>query len=437
MNDEQEPKPGPRVGHYLPGGEGDQPGAPAADAPRTALTPPDAVNRRQLGLGKARPLDAPVDPALKKAAPLPADPTQLGYGAPPAAPLASAPITPLRGGKQLGGARPVGWHTTSTRTGVPQFSSEPPELKSPRRFSRPIVGLLSALALIVVSGGAIASYQLIDSFDSTVANPLTQPTVKPSETPLPAPAVPTKTVTVQPVPDAVRLQKNELYSVGKLASKNCALPTIKPTTKTNVLRFYQAMMPCLAETWEPLVLKSGYPYRQPKLTLAVKGATGACGGDEPDTAYYCPKDETIYMRWEDDAKYYQRNPLTIVDMVRTMAHEYGHHVQYLTNILISSNSQSGWAKSTAAELEWSRRLELQASCLGSVFIGANQKTLGLVGERLRFWNLLSRHLGDDLTVKKVRDHGSSKNYLYWSDKGFKTANPASCNTYSAPAAEVS
>jgi predicted metalloprotease len=244
-------------------------------------------------------------------------------------------------------------------------------------------------------------------------------------------------VTKPAVPDAVRLQKNELYKVGRLPSVNCPLPKVKPNSKANVLRFYQALMPCLAQTWEDLVLDADYPFRQPKLALLAKGTTPACGGDLPDTSFYCPNDETIYMRWEDDVKFYKQTPVAVVDLIRTIAHEYGHHVQQLTNILISSDSQAGFAKSKAVELEWSRRLELQASCLGSAFISANQKSLGLVGDNLDFWKVLSKNIGDELTKKKTRIHGSSKNYRFWSDQGFKTANPASCNTYTAPSAKVS
>ncbi|WBQ04300.1 neutral zinc metallopeptidase [Kribbella sp. CA-293567] len=435
---DQVSEPGPQAGHFLPGGAGDRPETPTADTPRTALTPADAVNRRQLGLGKARPLDAQGDPSLKKAAPLPTDPGQQGFGAPPAAPLAGAPVTPLRGGRQFGGPRPVGWHTTSTRTGVPQFASEPPELKSPRRFSRPLVGLISALALILVSGGAVASYKLIDSFDSTVANPLTQPTVKPStDSPQPILPDPTVTKTVEGIPDAVRLQKNELYKLGKMASMNCALPKVKPDSQANVLRFYQAMLPCLAETWEPLVLKAGYPFRQPKLVLYSKGLKGGCGAGLPDYSYYCPADETITMQWALKAKYYKQSPVTAVNLLVTMAHEYSHHVQQLTNILISSDSQAGWAKNKPLELEWSRRLELQADCLGAVFLSANRKTLQLTGQRLEFWRYGSKNGGDELDPKKDRDHGSRKNSEYWQTRGFSTADPASCNTYAASSARVS
>jgi predicted metalloprotease len=436
-DDERVPTPGPTIGHFLPGGAGDQPDPVPLGTPRTALTPAEAVNRRQLGLGKARPIGAEVDPSLKKAAPVPSDPEYRGFGAPPSAPLAGAPVTPLRGGRQIGGARPVGWNTTPTRTGLPQFDTQSPPLKGPRRFSRPIVGLLSALALIVVAGGAVAGYKVIGSYDRTVANPLTKPTVRSADKPVPIPPPPTVTKTVEPVPDAVRLQKNGLYAVGKLASVNCALPKIKPDSKTNVLRFYQALMPCLHETWEPLVLKAGYPFRQPKLVLATK-AGGACGpAPAPSSSYYCPSDETITMQWESLVKYYKQDPLTVIDMMDIAGHEYGHHVQMLTNILISSDSQEGWSKSKATKLEWSRRLELQATCLSAAFVSANKKTLGLQGQKLKYWEYSAKNTGDEFSKKKIRDHGSRASVEYWSLRSFATADPASCNTYTAPAAKVS
>lgn len=435
-DDERVPKPG----HYLPGGAGDQPEPAATGAPRTALTSPDTVNRRQLGLGKARPIGAPVDPTLKKATPLPTDPAYQGdFGAPPPAPLPGAPVTPLRGTRQLGGARPVGWHTTSTRTGVPQFVTQQPELKQPRRFSRPIVGLLSALALILVSGGAVASYKLIDSFDSTVANPLTQPTVKPSESPLPAPPAPTVTKTAPTVSDADRVQKNKLYTVGKVPTVKCAEPAVKPNTQANVLRYYQALLPCLHETWEPLVLKAGYPFRQAKIALVgQKTSAATCTGQDPDSAYYCGVDETIYMLAKDDLESYKDDPVSArIWMMSTIAHEYAHHVQILVNIGISSKSRQGWMKSKASQLEENRRFELQASCLGAVFLGANKATLGLRGQKLEIWEFQTKHSGDEYNPEKIRDHGSRKNQWFWEGPAFKSTNPASCNTFVAPSAKVS
>jgi predicted metalloprotease len=417
----------PEPGHFLPGGAGET-GDPGTAGPRP-------VNRQQLGLGRARALDAEVDPALRKA-PQSVAAHVPGYGAPPPAPLQGAPNASLHGTRQPGGTRPVGWHSTSTRS-ASQFTSDAPPVKPPRRFSKPVIAGICAFALIALGGGVFASFKLIDSFGNPVDNPLARPSVKQSHEPLPAPAQPTVTVTVQPVPDAVRVKQNKLYAVGKVPSVNCAEPSIKPNSQSSILRYYQALLPCLNKAWEPLVKKAGYPFRPPKLTLLTKQSSSTCTG-ETTRAYYCGDDESINMDWQDDLKLYKQNALAgRTWMMDTLVHEYGHHVQYLTNILISSHSREGWAKTPAAKLEESRRLELQATCFGAAFLGANKKSLGFTGAKLDMWEYQTQHSGDEYDPKKVHDHGSRKNQWLWAGAAFKTTTPASCNTYTAPAGKVS
>ena len=440
-DDESVPKPG----HFLPGGAGD---AAGDDTGTTASRPVMPSAARQLSLGKARPVRTRTDPALIKpkaslkpsseSSPKSEDGSS-GFGAPPPAPLAGAPApgASLAGTKQLGGTRPTGWHSRARRSGA-QFSSEPPPLKPQRKFSRQAIAAFSALALLLVGGGAVASMKLIDSYSKLVDNPLAGPSVKPSvlapADPLPSPTV---TVTVKPVPDAVRVKENKLYTVGRLASVNCKEPAIKPTTKEAVLKFYQAMLPCLNKTWAPLVRKAGYEFRAPKLVLFEKQLPSVCSG-ESDLAFYCGDDETITMRWQTDVKNYKLSKINArVDMMDTLAHEYGHHVQMLTHILISSTSREGWATTEAAKLEENRRLELQATCLSAAFVGANKKSLEVTGLKLEVWQFQAKHSGDEYNPKKIRDHGSRKSQWYWAGPAFKTANPKSCNTFTAPAAKVS
>ncbi|GAA3588556.1 neutral zinc metallopeptidase [Kribbella ginsengisoli] len=429
-DDERVPEPG----HFLPG----------SDVPTGEVSPVAPTSKLELGsgtglgLGEARPISVSQEPARKKAAPLPDDPEYQGfYSGPPAAPLPGAPTGALRGTRQLGRVRYAGWKTTSPRAAVQEFSTHSPYRKPVRQFSQRFVGLVSALALVIVAGGTIAAYAKIDSFGNEVTNPLADPSIKPSEGPQSVAPNPTVTVTIPPVPDLVRLQKNLLYKVGKLPTVKCARPKIKPTSKANVLRFYQGLVPCLHETWEPLVLKANYPFRQPKLVLAGKTNTTNCTG-ESTTSNYCPTDELITMEWEKDLKDYKTyGNQVIVHMMDALAHEYGHHVQNLTEMSTASSSREGFAKTKAEKLEWSRRQELQANCLGANFLGANKVTLGLTGQDLKYWEYETKNSGDEFDPKKIRDHGSKKNQWLWSGPGFKSANPASCNTYVAPAAKVS
>ncbi|MEV6282686.1 neutral zinc metallopeptidase [Kribbella sp. NPDC051770] len=383
-------------------------------------------------MSKAKPL-SDAQPTQRKGAPLPTDPGQTGYGAPPPAPLPGAPSTPLTGTRQRGGARPVGWNSPSSRR-PPQFTDTTPAAPV-RRLPQPVLVSAAVVGVVALIGAAILGYRAMDTFD-TVANPLANPSAKQTEVPL-APPRPTVTVTATPVPDAVRVKQNGLYKAGKVAAVNCTAPAVKPSTEAAALRFYQAILPCLNRAWAPLVRKAGYEFRPPKVVLWAKGQT-SCTGEPTDVAFYCGDAETITMRGDQDSKLFRQDATSgRIHAMDTLAHEYGHHVQMLTNILISSSSRKGWAKTEPAKLEESRRLELQASCLGAAFLGANKTALGITGQRLETWEWQTKHSGDEYNPKKVRDHGSRKNNWLWSGASFKTTNPASCNTFTAPAAKVS
>ncbi|MFG1814508.1 neutral zinc metallopeptidase [Kribbella sp. NPDC049174] len=420
----------PKPGHFLPGGAGDI----LTDGDRARA----AERRQSLDLGKARTLTGPVDPTLRKTArPLPTDPgTEPGFGAPPPAPLAGAPLTPLTGTRRTGRSRPVGWHSPSSRTGA-QFSAEPPPTTPPRQYSKAVIAGLSVLTLLLITGGTFAGFKLIDSYGS-VDSPMSRPTVRKSEAPLPVPADPTVTVTVTPVPDLVRLRQNKLYTAGKVPSVTCKEPSIKPTSQSAILRYYNALLPCLNKAWAPVVRKAGYDFRPPKIVLQSNQApTSSCSG-EAETAYYCSGDESININWKNDLSNYNEDKLAArVWMMDTLAHEYGHHVQEMTEIITASFSRQGWAKTKDEKLEWSRRRELQASCLAAVFLGANKQSLGLTGAKQELWEWQVQHSGDEYNPKKVRDHGSRKNHWVWGGPAFKSASPASCNTFAAPASKVS
>ncbi|TCC64491.1 hypothetical protein E0H73_08845 [Kribbella pittospori] len=425
----------PEPGHFMPGGAGDA----MPDGGRAGLRPLTLTRQMPGSLGKARELHGTVNPAARrKAQPLPTDPDEAGgYGAPPPAPLAGAPLTPLTGTRRPGGSRPVGWHSPASRSGA-QFSADAPLVKPPRQHSKAIITTLSVLVVIMLTGATIGGFKLIDSYDNPVANPLARPSVKNTEPPLPVPPDPTVTVTAPVVPDLVRLQQNEIYKAGKVASVSCKEPAIKPNSQSAILKYYKALLPCLNQAWAPVIKKAGYEFRAPKVVLQSGTiVASSCSGEE-NVAYYCPYDETINISWKNDLKNYRDDALGArVWMLDTMAHEYGHHVQNMTEMLTAAWSREGWAKTKAEELEWSRRTELQAGCLGAAFLGANKKPLGLKGTKLEVWEYETQHSGDEYNPKKIRDHGSRKNHWVWGQPAFKSASPASCNTFTAPAAKVS
>jgi hypothetical protein len=414
-----------------------KPGHFSTGEPAPGTRPLSLKTAQPAGLGKARPVAFDDSSVRRKARPLPTAPgTESEYGGPPVAPLTGPPPSSLAGTRRAGGPRSSGWHANPSRAGA-QFTVEPPPLKPPRRLSRAMLAGLSTLVVIMLTAATIGGFKLVNSYG--VERPLSQPSVKKSQAPVGPLPNPTVTVTATTTPDVQRLRQNAIYAAGQVAAVSCKEPAIKPNSQSAILRYYKALLPCLDKAWAPVIKRAGYTFRSPKVVLQSSQATSTTGcTGEADVAYYCGVDESINISWKNDLKYYKNDPLAArVWMMDTMAHEYGHHVQEMTEMLTAAWSREGWAKTKAEELDWTRRKELQATCFGAAFLGANKKSLGLSGNKLKLWQWEAQHSGDEYNPKKVRDHGSRKSNWAWSAPAFATADPKSCNTFTAPAARVS
>lgn len=297
-----------------------------------------------------------------------------------------------------------------------------------------IVGLI-VVTLALLSGGVFGAVKLIGTFGALEESSQPAPSTRPPTAPVSEPS-PTVTV-VAPEPDYDRIvKKNKIYAAGRLAPSRCKEPGFRPTSKQNVQKFYQGMIACLNKSWEPAVRKAGFEFRGPKLVLYEGVAEDKCG-DYSTTAFYCQIGEGIYLPWRDDVKDYKAYPIaTRVGMADTVAHEFGHHVQFLTGILDAAQAR-GYGGVGQAALEESRRLELQASCFAAVYLGANKNWFPLTGDQLDAWNYRATHRGDENDPGEGRTHGSRKSNVAWLPPAFKSTTPGSCNTYTAPAAKVS
>lgn len=273
------------------------------------------------------------------------------------------------------------------------------------------------------------------------ATPAPSTPPKPASPPTPTPS-PTKTKAVPETNWATEtekayLQKSKLYTAGRVPAVACPLPSARQTSKSAVLARAKVIVKCLDRAWTPLIARTGNYFESPKVVVYTRTKSVKVCGVAPvaySTAFYCPDEQTIYLEWQGYLEDGDRT-WAEVDLISTMGHEYGHHLQYVVGIgALTDRRQED--EPAAVQLEISRRLELQASCLGAAFTGANKVAFGLTGERLRTWNLQSRQ-GDDVGPKSPRDHGSANSNQYWIDLAFRSANPSSCNTWAAPAGRVS
>ncbi|MFB6726042.1 neutral zinc metallopeptidase [Kribbella sp. NPDC056345] len=418
----------PGAGHYLPTSDS------LTESDRTT---PAAANRSQpIALGKARALSDPGESSLRrKARPLPVDPSaESVYSGPPPAPLPGAPITPLAGTRRTGGDRRVGWNRPSSRAGSQYTQVGPPPLP-PRQYSKAVIAGLSALVLVVTASVGVACFKAISSYDSSVDSPLSRPKVRTTPAPIPTPPDPTVTVTEKPVPNLVRLQKNELYTVGKVPSVNCKT-SIKPDSQSAILEYYQALVACLDKTWAPLIKKAGYKFEAPTVVLQSKKAGAGCT-ETSDSMYYCNSTgHSISINWQEDLKDYREDPAGAqIWMMTSVATVYGFHVQDNTEMLTASFSEEGFAKTDASKFQARRMRQLQNSCFGGIFLGANKQSLGLTGAKYDTWERGEKSSSNDPKVTRL--YGSGANQWFWTSSGFTAQNPKACNTFTASPKRVS
>jgi predicted metalloprotease len=306
----------------------------------------------------------------------------------------------------------------------------PGRRRKPRRASKGLLIGLVALAVLVVGSGVTLA--LRNTGDDNTAVAADTPTPAPSETPSATPS-PTPTASATPgAPPTVDqiVTTSRLYKAGVLTPTQCLEPKVLPNTFAGAKAYYNLILPCMNRTWWLAMKKASLPYRAPKLVIFVGPLKTVCGAEKGTRAFYCGTNETIYMPYAVGLNYYKRNPISgRVWMMTTIAHEYGHHVQKLAGIYAASLSRQINAPSPAAQLAESRRRELQATCLGSAYLGAAGAYIPLRGPLLATWKVLVANTGDEFSRPRVRDHGGKVNNNYWSVRGFNTKGPNVCNTF--------
>lgn len=292
-------------------------------------------------------------------------------------------------------------------------------------------GPIAALLALVVALSAGCAPSRAPAAESTPS--ATAPTVTPTPTVTPRPVVTRRPVVTPTLADEPLLVGNGLYTAGKVRGVRCVLPGLAPKDNAGILRYSRTVVDCLNRAWAPLVPHADVLFTPAALVAFGSGDCDTAVDDADRGAYYETGADAICLGWHTFAV--EEADWRTVRLLHTLAHEYGHHLQALTGIMTTYDT--GQLPFKSDELERNRRMELQASCFAAAFLGAEQKSLGLTGDRLATFDYYITHAGDENAPKHVPDHGSRKNHGYWSKQGFRSANPASCNTFTAPAKRVS
>ena len=224
------------------------------------------------------------------------------------------------------------------------------------------------------------------------------------------------------------LGDNPLYRVGELGEVTCATPELDPSDPESMENFAHSVADCLDSAWSSYFESAGLEYTSPNRVYWRSPGHSPCGPfpTEGTAAFYCGANQGLYLGVEDivEASAGSDEPEVYTFL---LSHEYGHHVQGQSRILVEFHgARAGADQDTADEL--TRRNELQANCLGGVFLGASGPSLGL--EESQQQNIL-----DDVVRRSDRGrahtHGSVENSRLWTVHGMDRVDPAACNTWVA------
>lgn len=334
--------------------------------------------------------------------------------------------------------------------GGPGFQPGWQPQQPPKKKSKGPAVLVLGLLAVAVAGVFIWSQVSKDADDdytppvssgrytpspTTTSEPTEEPTSEPTEQP-------TSTTTEGPEPKAIDVvAKNRLYGAGQMAATGCREPRVRPTNQRNAAAYWAAIKPCLDRGWAPLVAKAGYRFVSPKMVYwAGTSYSNPCGSGPVAVPFYCPTNQTMYMKVDVFVKTYMEYPdaeskaYSRMWYTRSIAHEYGHHVQEITGILEAAHDLEYDASSYDERLRMNRRTELQANCFAGVFLAVNKRSYPINGLMLQVWNKWVVTAGDK---PNEGTHGSKASQGRFMGQSFKTGNPASCNTFTASPNNVS
>lgn len=214
-----------------------------------------------------------------------------------------------------------------------------------------------------------------------------------------------------------------------------------PTSEEEALaKFSKQILAGTEDVWTAEFSRLGLTYEPPTLVLFSGSVQSGCGGATSSTGpFYCSADQSVYI----DLSFFstmkkQFGSAGDFAYAYVIAHEVGHHVQYLLGTL----SQVNQARSRTSETEANKlsvRLELQADFYAGLWANKDNAMFRSMEEGdLEEGLEIASRIGDDYLQKQARgyavpetfNHGTSAQRSRWLKKGFTTGDINQGDTFS-------
>ena len=217
--------------------------------------------------------------------------------------------------------------------------------------------------------------------------------------------------------------------------------TYEPTAEEEALaKFSSQILAGTEDVWTKEFKKMGKTYQPPRLVLFTNSVQSGCGGATASTGpFYCSADQSVYI---DLSFFTQMKKQLGADgdfaYAYVIAHEVGHHVQYLLGILDSAHQQMSRVSGKESN-RISVRLELQADFFAGIWAYHDNQMFNSLedGDIEEGLNVASK-IGDDYLQKQAQgyavpesfNHGTSAQRVRWLKKGLTTGDLNKADTFS-------
>ncbi|MGC4029463.1 MAG: neutral zinc metallopeptidase [Steroidobacteraceae bacterium] len=206
-------------------------------------------------------------------------------------------------------------------------------------------------------------------------------------------------------------------------------------------QFMAVILADTEDTWSAIFAAAGQQYTPPRLRLYEGGTRSGCGSASAEMGpFYCPADQRVYI----DLNFYQELAQRFqapgdFAQAYVLAHEVGHHVQYLTGIeerVRQAQQRASKEEQNALQV----RMELQADCFAGIWANhANRSRSLLEAGDIDEGLAAAAAVGDDTLQKQAQGyvvpesftHGSAAQRQNWFQRGYRSGAVADCDTFGA------